>query len=329
MILSKSHARFARVALPIVLALAFGCAKRPVPETKVSLLSPGLHTVPIAGSTIAYNVAGNGPIIFVHPGGPGMDWGYEKMPEVEKFATLVYIEPIGTGNSSREPGPRGFNLDRYAADIDSLRARLGQEKIVLLGHSHGGFVAQTYALQYQPHLRGLILYDTTPTTGPEWQKDVEAGVATRKHEPWFAEAAKALALETSAKTDSEITAIFKREYPLYVADYTNRAAEFEPYRAASICHIAPMRATDPSATDKVGVAPAIEVRDKLNVITVPTLVIVGKKDFITSEKFARIIHDKIHDSQLVILEKSGHMGHMEEPTVFADAVRVFLQSLPR
>jgi proline iminopeptidase len=317
------------VALTLVGAIA-GCGRGSRTESKpADPLSPGLHVTTIGGSKIAYNVAGAGPVVFVHPGGPGLEWSYDKMPEVEKFAKMVYIEPIGTGHSDHEAGPRGFNLDRYAADIESLRAQFGLEKFVLLGHSHGGFVAQTYALAHQDRLHGLILYDTTPTTGPEWQKDVEAGVGWFKHEPWFPEAVTALGQETSATTDSAMTEIFKREYPLYFADYTARAQEFEPSRAQAIAYVAPTRATDPSAKSEVGVAPSIEVRDRLSEIHVPTLVIVGKKDFVTPEKYSRIIHDAIHDSRLTILDKSGHMGHMEQPTVFAETVHEFLQSLPR
>jgi proline iminopeptidase len=324
--------RFWRTIFAITLVLLVtSCGRGARTESKPNPLSAGLHTVTIGGQTIAYNVAGNdsGPVVFVHSGGPGLEYSYDKMPEVEKFAKLVYIEPIGTGNSDHQAGPRGFNLDRYAADIESLRVQIGLAKFVLLGHSHGGFVAQTYALAHQDRLNGLILYDTTPTTGPEWQKDVETGMSQFRHEPWFPEAAAALGQETSAKTDSQMTAIWRAEYPLYFADYTSRAAEFDPFRATSVAYVAPTHATDPSANDKVGVAPSIEVRDRLHEIHVPTLIIVGKKDFVTPEKYSQIMHDAIHDSRLTILEKSGHMGHMEQPTVFADAVHEFLGSLPR
>ena len=309
------------------LLLGTGCARRSEPTE--SPLSQGPHRVTIGGSTIAYNVYGNGPIVFVHPGGPGLDWGYDRMPEVEKFAMLVYIEPIGTGRSSHEPGPRGFNLNRYSADIESLREKLELPRIILLGHSHGGFVAQTYALQHPDHLRGLILYDTTPTTGPEWQKDVEAGVARYRKEPWFVDAAKALAEETKATTDSAMSAIFRREFPLYFADWTHRGAAWEGIRTAAVANVAPTKSTDSSATAEVGVAPVIETRDRLSTISVPTLVIVGKKDFVTPEKYSRLMHDKIKDSRLLVLENSGHMGHIEEPEAFAAGVREFVQSLPR
>jgi proline iminopeptidase len=55
---------------------------------------------------------------------------------------------------------------------------------------------------------------------------------------------------------------------------------------------------------------------------------VGKRDFVTSEKFANVIHAGIPGSRLVILEHSGHMGHIEEPAAFAGGIRTFLKSLP-
>src|SRR3989442_279830 len=288
-------------------------------------LSPGAHRVAIAGAEIAYHVAGKGPLVFVHPGGPGIEWEFVRMPRLEKFATVVYIEPIGTGASDRLQDPRGFTMDRYVGDVEGLRAHLGIEKFVLLGHSHGGFVAQSYALAHPDHLRGLILYDTSPTTGEEWMKDVMANLQGFKDDPGSADATDALAHETSATTDEEITAIFRREMPLYFAAWSSRAREFEPYRARVRLTVAPGKVTDSSAPNQVGVAPVLELRERLGTITVPTLVIVGKRDFVTSEKFGRMLHEGIHGSRLLILERSGHMGHIEEPAAFSQGIRSFLE----
>ena len=293
-------------------------------------LAPGAHRVTIAGAEIAYHVAGVGPVVIAHPGGPGLEWTILAMPDVEKFATIVTIEPIGTGSSGRLPDPRGFTMERYVGDVEGLRAHLGLDKFVLLGHSHGGFVAESYALAHPNRLRGLILYDTSPTTGPEWQKDVEANLQWFKDEPWFAEATGALAHETSATTDEEITAIFRREMPLYFAEWTRRAREYEPWRAKARLTVAPGKATtDSSASNQVGVAPLLEVRDRLGTIRVPTLVIVGKRDFVTSAKFGRMLHEGIHGSRFLLLEHSGHFGHIEEPIAFSKGIRSFLRSLPR
>jgi len=298
--------------------------------TRSSVLVAGDHRASIDGATIAYHVFGKGPVVMVHPGGPGIEWSFVRMPRLEKFATVVYIEPIGTGASSRLKDPNGYTMDRYVSDVEGLRAHLGLERFVLLGHSHGGFVAQAYAVGHPDHLRGLVLYDTSPVTGPEWEKDVESNVAWFKDEPWFAEAKDGLAHETSATTDEEMTEVFRHEFPLYFAEWTRRAKEFEPYRAAVRITAAPGRAgTDTTASSAVGIAPVFDVRDKLSTLHVPTLIIVGTRDFVTSEKFAGMIHDRIAGSRMLILHHSGHMGHIEEPVAFADGIHGFLKSLPR
>lgn len=318
----------ARLALSVVAAVLAPLVVTAA-EAPPDALAPGAHTTTIGGMRIAYHVAGEGPVVLAHPGGPGSEYSYLRMPEVEAFATVVYVEPIGTGASESLPEGRGYDTERYVADVDGLREHLGLDKFVLLGHSHGGFVAQAYALAHGDHLRGLILYDTTPTTGPEWQKDVEANLQWFKDEPWFTEATAALAEETSAQTDDQMSEIFHREMPLYFANWTKRAAEFEPLRGRFRLSVAPSRsATDPSAPNEVGVAPVFEVRERLSSITAPTLVIVGSKDFVCSERFGRILHDGIAGSRLVILPESGHMGHLEEPKAFASAVGEFLRALP-
>ncbi len=48
------------------------------------------------------------------------------------------------------------------SDADALRAGPGMEKIVLMGHSYGVFLAMEYALRYQENFSGLILASTLP-----------------------------------------------------------------------------------------------------------------------------------------------------------------------
>ena len=176
----------------------------------------------------------------------------------------------------------------------------------------------------------LLFEDTLPTTGDEWQKDVEANMQWFESEPWFADAQAALAQETTARTDEQMTAVFRREAPLYFADYTHRKAEFDPMIAQMRVFVAPAQGgVDPSAPADVGVTLPFDVRAQLPSIKVPTLVVVGARDFVCSTKMAQIIHDGIAGSQLVKLPKSGHMGHVEEPAAFASAVRTFVGAQTR
>jgi proline iminopeptidase len=284
-------------------------------------LEPGERRIAANGVELVVHIAGSGPVVLAHPGGPGSEWSYLRMPEVEKAFTVVYIEPLGTGKSGRPASPSEYSMDRYVADIDAIRAQLGLERFILLGHSHGGFVAQAYAIAHGDRLSRLVLYDTSPTTGPEWQKDIEHNLAWFEHEPWFAGAKKALAEETSAETDEQMTDVFHREAPLYFADYTHRKGELDPLIARMQLAVGPARgSTDPSAPREVGVAPVFDVRAELAGVAVPTLILVGRKDFVCSLEMAKIMDERIPDSRVVILEHSGHMGHIEEPDTFARAV---------
>jgi proline iminopeptidase len=311
----------------IVTALAASaCTPAPAP---VSPLAAVPQRVVIDGVGIAFHVFGTGPVVFAHPGGPGVEWSYLRMPGLEQRATVVYLEPFGTGNSGNLEDPDGYTIDNYVKVIDAVRSYLGVNRIVLLGHSHGGFVAQAYALAHPDHLRGLILYDTSPSTGPEWQQDVEANLKWFAREPWFAEASAALAAETSAKTDAEATAVFRRELPLYFADWTGRSREFEPLRSQVRVSVAPGKSgSDPSSPAEVGVAPPFDVRSRLHEIATPTLILVGTKDFVCSAKMAAVLHDGIPGSRLVTLAHSGHMGHVEQPRELVGAIGDFLAGLP-
>jgi len=46
-------------------------------------------------------------------------------------------------------------------------------------------------------------------------------------------------------------------------------------------------------------------------------------------KFGRMLHDAIPDARLVILPRSGHMGHIEEPLAFAGTIHEYMDELDR
>jgi proline iminopeptidase len=69
-----------------------------------------------------------------------------------------------------------------------------------------------------------------------------------------------------------------------------------------------------------------DFRAELGKLDIPALVIVGARDFICAPRLAKLMADSLRSSQLVTLERSGHMGHVEEPERFASVVGDFLAS---
>ncbi|MEU4161565.1 alpha/beta hydrolase [Actinoplanes sp. NPDC026670] len=279
-------------------------------------LSAGAHELVTGGLTQRYHVHGQGDEVLVAvPGGPGVHWEYLRMPEVEQHVTVVHVEPVGTGGSGRLPAhPRGYTREVYAEALDNLIDHLGRERVHLLGHSHGGFVAQYYAASRPSRLAGVILYDSSPVTGPEQgaesMRQVEQFIARNAGNPELPAVLEALQSVGSITDDTELTAALRGLFPAYVADYWKREPEFAALREqVSVTYIE---------------ADLVQDRELLAGLTVPALVLAGRYDVICGERWAREIHSLVAGSRLVILEESGHMGHIEEPAAFAAAVTGFV-----
>ena len=283
--------------------------------------SNGMHQVEIDGVRQVYHVAGAGPVCLVHPGGPGMSWEYLRLPALEAHLTMVYLEPIGTGASGRLADPREYRIDTYARFVQGVLDHLGVSQAYLLGHSHGGFVAQYHALHHPDRIAGVILYESAPVTGPEHGAEamrlVQEFAARHADNPALPEVVEAFQSIPAISDDARMSAVARGIFPAYFADFWGREAEFGPARAA-------VTGTYISGLDEDLTPDAVDDRAELGSLTVPALVLVGRHDVICGVRWAEELHELIPGSELVVLENSGHFGHLEEPEAFAKAVTAFV-----
>lgn len=295
----------------------------PAARSQDGPLSPGAHSFQLAGVTQRYHVHGRGPVSVAHPGGPGVSWEHLRMPLLEKHLTMVYVEPIGTGGSGRLPShPHGYTRDRYSRFLDALLNRLGVPEVHLLGHSHGAFVAAYHALHRPERLAGVVLYGGAPVTGPEHGQEaarrVQEFAAKYAGHPGLPEVLAAFGAMSSMTDDASTLAVLRGVLPSYIADYWEKEEQFAPLRDA-------LRVTYISGLDEDLSPELIDDRAALKGLKTPTLVIVGRHDVICGPRWSQELHELIDGSRLVVLENSGHMGHIEEPELFSDAVRDFVR----
>ncbi|MEV5840373.1 alpha/beta hydrolase [Streptomyces sp. NPDC051985] len=268
-----------------------------------------------------YHVAGSGPVCVAHSGGPGIGWDYLRMPDLERSLTMVYIEPVGTGDSGRLPDPHDYTVATYTRFLHGVVEHLGLPKVTLLGHSHGGFVAQQYALDHPGRLAALLLYDTSPVTDERfWSAAVAAMEQFVKDQvddhPEVAGYVDALTTPLDRLDDEGTTAVLRTMMPAYLFDYWGREEEFAPARRSLRMYAAPNR----------GQGPPFDVRELLPGITVPTLVLAGRQDFICGPRWARLLHESLPAAELSILEHTGHLAHIERPGQFSTSVLAFLRA---
>jgi pimeloyl-ACP methyl ester carboxylesterase len=238
------------------------------------------------------------------------------MPLLERRLRLVYIEPIGTGLSGRLADPRGYTIERYARQIRGVLDHLELRRAHLLGHSHGGFVAQRFAIDHSERLSSLVLYATSPVAGAEFLADAVGNIeriAERSRDPQMREAFRAI---WSSGDDATFTRLFREIFPAYFADYTERAKELEPLRAALVASWAPMLGESPQGP--------FDVRNELMAVRVPTLIASGVHDYICGPRWATLLASALPHAKALSFEKSGHMAHLEEPELFASAVAGFV-----
>ena len=89
-----------------------------------------------------------------------------------------------------------------------------------------------------------------------------------------------------------------------------------------------MRSNAVSAVELMECLEPVQLEDRLSQIELPTLLIHGARDVITplanSEKLAQLIPN----SEMVIIDDTGHVPTITRPTVVAQAMEKFIQALP-
>jgi len=226
------------------------------------------------GRVLSWREVGSGPPLLCHPGGPGCSSLYfGELPELAAERTLLLLDPRGTGRSDRPAERSAYDLVDYAADIEAVRAHLGIERLDLLGHSHGGFVAMAWGGSHPGCVGSLILASTAPRFTDEIRGRRISRVAAHQNRPYFADAVAALQAQQAGEysSDEELAALYARAIAVMVPP----GEDIAPLRDA-------LRAAGTNA-DAVGhfnerVAGEMDLLPLLERIEAPTLVLAGEHD---------------------------------------------------
>jgi pimeloyl-ACP methyl ester carboxylesterase len=256
------------------------------------------------GTEIGYRVRGDGLPLVCLPGGPGRAAGYlGDLGGLSTSRQLVLLDPRGVGISADPADPATLRVDRLVSDVESLRIHLGLDRMDLLAHSAGAFLATLYAAAYPQRLSRLVL--VTPglaAVGAEGtEEEFRAALEHRAAEPWYPEARAAL--EKIIAGDLSIEA-FRASRPFYYGRWDEAAQAHaavgvsERHQAAREGYFAGV-VLDPPAT-----------RDALKKLTAPVLLYVGELDPTVTT--------------VVVQPGASHFPWVDGPAAFAASVGSFL-----
>jgi len=284
-----------------------------------AVLRPGSHQATLNGVAYHYAVQGQGSLCVAIPGGPGMHpHGYGNLLGLDDVLTVLTLHPRGAGESGAAPDG-DYSLPAYARDVAALLDYLGQQQAIILGHSHGGMVAQRLAISYPDRVEKLILVDTAANLS-EFLGDLDAAVGRYQAAPWFAESYAALKREWAGEwtTAAEMGEIWLQEMPFYFREW---GAQYEHLRTERAFLPLRLESLQQFNTHE---APTMDLRPELGRISAPTLVAAGRYDFITTAQMAEDLARYIPGARLVIFEGSGHFPMVEEPAAWRTTIREFL-----
>lgn len=105
--------------------------------------------------TLYYHTKGDGlPIVFIHPFVMAHNVFMHQEALAENYRT-IFFDMAGHGTSTKGDVP--LSIDLLADHLKKLLDRIGVERAVVCGYSHGGLVAQEFALKYPERTIAIIL----------------------------------------------------------------------------------------------------------------------------------------------------------------------------
>jgi proline iminopeptidase len=281
---------------------------------------------------------GEGRNVLIVHGGPGYPYAepWLGLAPLTSDYTFHYYDQRGSGNSTRPIDTfassnfyqNATSLDRtlgigaQLADIERIRHILGDEKLIIIGHSFGGFLASLYAAEFPEHVEALILIapaDVLVMPQKEGGGLYEA-VGDRLSEDMQEEYAIFLDdyldfKNLFSKSEDDLVAL-NQEFGKFYAAVTDTPSIPEQGKPGGWMTFAVF----------VSMGRRHDYRNALEDIRAPVLVIHGTDDLQT-EDASRIYVDAFPDAEFQVIQNAGHFPFLEQPEVFAVVVSQFLDEL--
>jgi len=242
------------------------------------------------------------PVLLVSGlGGLGSYWK-DQVPVFARCFDVITHDHRGVGQSDRDRS--AYSVDRMAQDVIGLMDALGIEKAHVVGHSTGGAIAQTLALEHPDRLASIVI-------AASWTR---ADAYFRRH---FALRKEILTrMGPEAYVQAATLALYP---PWYIAQNNEKLRLAEAQNLASFTYpdIVMSRIEAILAFDRVS---------QLGQIRTPTLVVGAADDVVTPAYYSEELARLIRGAELKLFPRGGHCFTQVLAREFNMAVLPFLEA---
>jgi proline iminopeptidase len=251
------------------------------------------------------------PVVVIH-GGPGhsSDSFRGSLDPLADEYRVIYYDQRGSGHSQIKPDPRQYTVELLVEELESLRRQVFRaERMILVGHSAGGAIAQRYALAHPEHVEKLVLVSSIPANN---------NIGNRFLWNVFSPALLVLGGGIPPPDAEEADAWFGR-----LMLETSVLRLFDPSRrdlleGSGYISFATWREVSRSMAGS-------DLLEDLAQLETQSLVVYGEADSgATGVDVATALCQALPRCRLVAFEASGHWPFLEEPERFIQVIREFL-----
>ena len=293
--------------------------------------------IPIRGTRLHVEFSGPEdapPVLFLH-GGPGGSGAYEYMEFQRELlgqrVRLIALDQRGTLRSDAIGEDEPFGLQDLVDDIEALREALGLDRWTVLGHSFGGYLATRYALAHPEALDSLVLEAPSFDLGSTFRSNLRKAASLFAASGQTAHSEACLRLAASDLSAPELSEAMNEPLShlnelwgdMFIhgadKDITNRVMDTIPFSKE-----------DRSKGERQSKRLYEEGRlfesliEHLARIHVPTLLVRGISDPITSDDMVEAFEKSVPNGELVVFANSGHVPYAEEADRYAEVVSSFI-----
>jgi pimeloyl-ACP methyl ester carboxylesterase len=232
----------------------------------------------------------SGPaLVLVHGAGCGHAVWDELGHRLGKRRRVLAVDLPGHGRTPDDGRPP--SIEGYARNVVDMLDSLGLGQAILAGHSMGGAVVETVALDFPGRVAALVLVGT----GARLRVAAQVLDVIRDHFDRYPEMAAEWGYSPATARDD-------------ARHWVRLDLQAEAARVLG----------DFAACDR------FDVRHRLNAVRAPTLVICGSDDFLTPPRFSELLAQTIPGAELRLIERAGHFVMHERPDEVAEAMLGFL-----
>lgn len=247
------------------------------------------------------------PLVLLHGTALSAEVFKPTLEDAAEYSKVFFLDQRGCGHNKQLPSGTKLTLSDFTEDLETLRSYLKLEKMTLLGHSWGAYLALAYALKHESALRKLILVSPPP---PYAETDEQIHRWMRSVLPEMRRE-----IEKITKSNMSPNAKASKRLEITLPAYFQNLVAMEEFRRRQIIvrHEVVEQLTDPRFYK--------DLRPELGKLRIPVIIMVGTDDRRTPVEYSEEIRDLLYDSKMMIFPDCGHFPFLERPNLFKAVLR--------